>query len=199
MAQWYELAIPAVATLLGGITTGWFQSQSAERQIKAQASEAHEAREDAAGREDRARVFTERGQERERFFAERKQAYVELGEASYAVSSAGKELLRAQQRKEEADRSPVADDAPDEQFLQASAKYDKALEACRVALVRVEVVGTDRATQLARDMAQQLTMISTYASAYLQMGEEQALKDHGWIRDKFLDQARRDIEPGGQA
>jgi hypothetical protein len=69
VAQWWELAIPAGATLLGGWTGAWWQSQSAARQRTWQLQDAAATR----------------------LFDERRKAYSDLGTAAFSLYAASAE------------------------------------------------------------------------------------------------------------
>ena len=187
VAQWYELAIPAAATLLGGVTGAWFQSRTTERQMEIQTKAASAEQANVNRREERARFFTER-----------RQAYAQLGEAGYALATVAHELF--------ADYTQmglgwIAEPVDEEQHKVKLAKYDATWETFRVAVIAVEVVGTDTAAKLAREMERTLTDVANMLPSTAPLDEParerlmNAVNMLDDLRGKFLEQARRDLEP----
>ena len=162
MAQWWELTIPAASTLLGAWSGFWWQGRSAQRQLGWQAH-----------REDQAR-----------WFGERRSAYADLGKTSHALMLAAYTYWSSE--------AEAAKARPEKDLSELEANRDKALaafnaagDAARNAMVSVQVVGSEKQTEIAEELdAEWEKLVREPPQSYDRFTS---------IRDRFLAQARTEL------
>lgn len=177
MAQWWELVIPAAATLAGTGGGYWWQSRSSERQLAQQAREADKSRQFAAHREDLAR-----------WFGERRTAYADLGKTSHEFMLAADAYWTAEVELQEAARRV----REEEDLSELEVNRDKAVahfnlvgDAMRNAMVSVQIVGSEQQAEIAEELdAEMEKMVREAPRSYDEFVS---------VRDRFLAQARTEL------
>jgi len=144
MAQWWELTIPAAATLAGGVIGAWAQARGSARQQRWQSKEARAQRRDQARRDDALR-----------YFAERRQAYADFGKAIYDVNAAAYDLTRLDAQLRVPKGAAPAEAIARLEVARGNA-FDAlagAAQALRAALVPLQLVGSGAQAVLGNQIA----------------------------------------------
>jgi hypothetical protein len=148
MAQWWELTIPAAATLAGGLIGAWAQARGSARQQRWQSSEARAQRREQ-----------ERRDSAVRYFAERRQAYADFGKSIYDVSAAAYDVTRY-------GHIPPPEAAPAETIARLEVARREAFDALtiaaqavRAALVPLQLVGSEEQAALGNQIADEASGI----------------------------------------
>jgi hypothetical protein len=177
MVQWWELVIPAAATLAGAWGGYWWQSRSTERQLAQQAREADKGRQFAAHREDLAR-----------WFGERRVAYADLGRTSHAFMLAAYVYWSAEgELQQAATRMREEEDLSEPEVIRdkALAAFNLAGDAMRNAMVSVQIVGSEQQAKVAKELdAEMEKMVRKAPRSYDEFTS---------VRDRFLAQARAEL------
>jgi hypothetical protein len=112
-----------------------------------------------------------------RFFDERRQAYAALGNAAFALFATSDLYWRT-----------AAEDKVDDQRLDSAwTEFHEAIEAFRVAIVGVQIVGSTPLAGMAREIEIEYSAVTHGPADYL------ALQN---LRNRFLDAAREELAPG---
>jgi F0F1-type ATP synthase membrane subunit b/b' len=146
MAQWWELAIPAAATLIGGFAAAWWQAQAADRQLRAQSRLAAQ----------------------QRLFEQRLRAYRGLSTACWEALAAARSY---QEYTEQLADNPESD-ALKEGRQRIYQELYQLTEQVRKAVTDVSIIGAEKLVDAAWQVADQLTpAILSQVSDYPQILE----------------------------